>query len=356
MAGTTRRASRRRAKTAIDDGCRRQRHWSIQAQHAALHSRLRGHCHSFGVRGNSTSLRRRVAATKRAGYKWRRRRSHRTRLHWERCTDRRRWWPLPRPRITVRIGDGSPRATSTEEPEGGKLCAMVRTECIAPGGGQSARPMTLRRPPPLDPKGRGDKRRVGKREMSRRRVWHGPATPARSGERWIARPPRSRGGTPHPSGPRLSSDASVSHGRERCSWNAVYGGRGAVRAFTGMNGAPTSRENVPPERNTGGPPGRESHGSGVLRVPQADGGKGMTQTDGHGCRWLVDHRPGDPGGGSAGEGEQVTRCLGPGRDTRGGEPQQDSSSGMWSLESGLRAKDARVRSEGGGWKSARWSE
>jgi hypothetical protein len=223
---------------------------------------------------------------------------------------------------------------------------MVRTECIAPGGGQSARPMTLRRPPPLDPKGRGDKRRVGKREMSRRRVWHGPATPARSGERWIARPPRSRGGTPHPSGPRLSSDASVSHGRERCSWNAVYGGRGAVRAFTGMNGAPTSRENVSPERNTGGPPGRESHGSGVLRVPQADGGKGMTQTDGHGCRWLVDHRPGDPGGGSAGEGEQVTRCLGPGRDARGGEPQQDSSSGMWSLESGLRAKAARVRSEG----------
>jgi RNA-directed DNA polymerase len=121
MAGKTRRASLRRAKKAIYDWCRRHRHLSIKAPHAALHRRLRGHCNSFGVSGNYHSLRRRVEATKRAWYKWLRRRSQRTRLHGERCTERLRWWPLPRPRITVRIGDGSPRATSTEEPAGGNL-------------------------------------------------------------------------------------------------------------------------------------------------------------------------------------------------------------------------------------------
>ena len=43
---------------------------------------------------------------------------------------------------------------------------MGRTERLASGGGQRSRQMTLRRPPNLDPKGRGDKSLVGKREMS----------------------------------------------------------------------------------------------------------------------------------------------------------------------------------------------
>jgi RNA-directed DNA polymerase len=125
MGCKTRRASLRRAKTSIDDWCRRHRHLSIEAQHAALTRRLRGHFNYFGVSGNYGSLRRLVEATKRAWYKWLRRRSPRTRLHWERCTDMLRWWPLPRPRITVRIWDGSPRATSTEEPYGGNLLVRL---------------------------------------------------------------------------------------------------------------------------------------------------------------------------------------------------------------------------------------
>ena len=125
MACKTRRASLRRAKTSIYDWCRRHRHWSIKDQHAALHRRLRGHFHYFGVSGNYNSMMRLVEATKRAWYKWLRRRSPRTRLHWERCTDMLRWWPLPRPRITVRIWDGSPRATSTEEPYGGNLLVRL---------------------------------------------------------------------------------------------------------------------------------------------------------------------------------------------------------------------------------------
>jgi RNA-directed DNA polymerase len=125
MTCTTRRASFRRAKVAIDDWCRRHRHRSIKEQHAALYRRVRGHCNSFGVRGNSTSGMRRVADTKRAWYKGWCRRSQRTRLNWERCSERLRWWPLPRPRITVRMWDGSPRATSTEEPDGGNLLVRL---------------------------------------------------------------------------------------------------------------------------------------------------------------------------------------------------------------------------------------
>jgi RNA-directed DNA polymerase len=106
MGCKTRRASLRRAKTSIYDWCRRHRHLSIEAQHAALTRRLRGHFNYFGVSGNYGSLRRLVEATKRAWYKWLRRRSQRTRLHWERFTDMLRQWPLPRPRITVRIWDG----------------------------------------------------------------------------------------------------------------------------------------------------------------------------------------------------------------------------------------------------------
>ncbi len=102
----TRRASLRRAKQAIYDWCRRHRHQPVEAQHAALGRRLRGHFNYFGVSGNFRSLLRLVEATKRAWYKWLCRRSQRKRLTWERCTDFLRQRPLPRPRITVRIWGG----------------------------------------------------------------------------------------------------------------------------------------------------------------------------------------------------------------------------------------------------------
>jgi RNA-directed DNA polymerase len=99
----TRRASLRRAKQAIYDWCRRHRHQPVEAQHAALGRRLRGHFNYFGVSGNFRSLLRLVEATKRAWYKWLCRRSQRKRLTWERFTDLLRQKPLPHPRITVRI-------------------------------------------------------------------------------------------------------------------------------------------------------------------------------------------------------------------------------------------------------------
>jgi len=106
MGCKTRRASLRRAKQAVYDWCRRHRHQPVEAQHAALSRRLRGHFNYFGVSGNFGSLQRLVEATKRAWYKWLCRRSQRKRLTWERFTDLLRQRPLPHPRITVRIWGG----------------------------------------------------------------------------------------------------------------------------------------------------------------------------------------------------------------------------------------------------------
>ena len=106
MGCKTRRASLRRAKQALYDWCRRHRHQSVEAQHAALSRRLRGHFTYFGVNGNFQSLLQLVGATKRAWYKWLCRRSQRKRLTWERFTDFLRQRPLPRPRIMVRIWSG----------------------------------------------------------------------------------------------------------------------------------------------------------------------------------------------------------------------------------------------------------
>ena len=106
MGCKTRRASLRRAKQALYDWCRRHRHQSVEAQHAALSRRLRGHFNYFGVHGNFQSLLQLVGATKRAWYKWLCRRSQRKRLTWERFTDFLRQRPLPRPRIMVRIWSG----------------------------------------------------------------------------------------------------------------------------------------------------------------------------------------------------------------------------------------------------------
>src|SRR5215471_18771277 len=49
------------------------------------------------------------------------------------------------------------------------------------------------------------------------------------------------------------------------------------------------------------------------RSTQLDGCNGLTQTDRNVCRWLADHRTGDPVRGRAGEGEQVARGPATGR-------------------------------------------
>jgi RNA-directed DNA polymerase len=99
----TRHARLRRSIGAVADWCRRHRHLSVKAQHAALTRRLQGHFNYFGVSGNFRSLLLFVEGAKRAWYKWLRRRSQQAHLTWERFDELLTRFPLPRPRIVVRI-------------------------------------------------------------------------------------------------------------------------------------------------------------------------------------------------------------------------------------------------------------
>jgi group II intron reverse transcriptase/maturase len=102
----TRHARLRRALQSVAEWCRRYRHLPVRVQHAALTRRLVGHFNYFGVNGNFRSLDRLVEVTKRVWFKWLRRRSQRRRLTWDRFELLLERFPLPRPRILVRIWEG----------------------------------------------------------------------------------------------------------------------------------------------------------------------------------------------------------------------------------------------------------
>jgi RNA-directed DNA polymerase len=99
----TRHARLRRSIQNVADWCRRHRHLSVKVQHAALARRIQGHFNYFGVSGNFRSLRNFAEEAKRAWYKWLRRRSQQAHLTWKKFGELLKRFPLPRPRITVRI-------------------------------------------------------------------------------------------------------------------------------------------------------------------------------------------------------------------------------------------------------------
>jgi group II intron reverse transcriptase/maturase len=103
MVCKTRSASLRRIIRTVYDWCRRYRHSSVKEQHAALKRRIQGHFNYFGVSGNFRSLLRVINQVERIWYKWLCRRSQRKRLTWERFQDLLRDFPLPKPRIAIRI-------------------------------------------------------------------------------------------------------------------------------------------------------------------------------------------------------------------------------------------------------------
>lgn len=99
----TRSARLRRTVQNVADWCRRHRHLPVKEQHTALTRRIQGHFNYFGVSGNFRSLLLVIEETKRAWFKWLRRRSQQKHLTWEKFGALLRRFPLPRPRITVRI-------------------------------------------------------------------------------------------------------------------------------------------------------------------------------------------------------------------------------------------------------------
>ena len=106
LACKTRRARLGRAIQAVYAWCRGQRHEEVAVQHAGLRSRWQGHSNYFGVNGNQRSLACLGWHARRAWYKWLNRRSQRTRWTWERFQDLLRDFPLPNPRVMVRIWGG----------------------------------------------------------------------------------------------------------------------------------------------------------------------------------------------------------------------------------------------------------
>ncbi|MGK3989208.1 hypothetical protein WME99_39550 [Sorangium sp. So ce136] len=103
MTCKTRQARLRRAVQAVADFCRSHRHLPVKAQRAALKVRIQGHFNYFGVSGNYRSLLLLFKEAKRRWYKWLRRRSEQAHLTWEGFVELFRRFPLPRPRIKIRI-------------------------------------------------------------------------------------------------------------------------------------------------------------------------------------------------------------------------------------------------------------
>jgi len=93
----------RRSIQAVADWCRRHRHLPVKEQHVALTRRIQGHFNYFGISGNFRSLLLFIEETKRAWYKWLRRRSQQRHLTWEKSDALLKRFPLPRPRIKIRI-------------------------------------------------------------------------------------------------------------------------------------------------------------------------------------------------------------------------------------------------------------
>ena len=100
----TRKARIQRTLKALGDWCRGHRHQPLKEQHVKLVRSLRGHNGYFGVNGNMRSMRQVQHRVIRIWLFWLRRRSQRGRsLTWERFSKYLDRFPLPIPKITVRI-------------------------------------------------------------------------------------------------------------------------------------------------------------------------------------------------------------------------------------------------------------
>jgi len=99
----TQRGRLRRAFKNAAEWCQRQRHLPVDVQHASLTRRLQGHINYFGVSGNLLCVRKVVLRTGSIWRKWLNRRSQRGRMSWKRFREMLERYPLPHPRIAVRI-------------------------------------------------------------------------------------------------------------------------------------------------------------------------------------------------------------------------------------------------------------
>ncbi len=88
-----------RAKKAINQQCRKMRHWSVRDQHQKLCRMLKGHFAYFGISGNSKRL---GGLLFKASYSWRKwlsRRSSKSNIPWAAFAEILKRFPLPQARI-----------------------------------------------------------------------------------------------------------------------------------------------------------------------------------------------------------------------------------------------------------------
>ncbi len=88
-----------RALNRIRQWCKENRHSPIAHQHAQLCAALRGHYGYYGVTGNISALKRYEHEVRRAWRRWLDRRSHTTKMTWERFTRLLKRYPLPAPHL-----------------------------------------------------------------------------------------------------------------------------------------------------------------------------------------------------------------------------------------------------------------
>jgi RNA-directed DNA polymerase len=88
-----------RAVAAVNDWCRRNRHWSLSDQHRHLSSMMRGHFAYYGVGGNSRRLRWFANQVVRVWRKWLSRRDRQGAVPWARFNELLARHPLPSAKI-----------------------------------------------------------------------------------------------------------------------------------------------------------------------------------------------------------------------------------------------------------------
>ena len=88
-----------RAVAAVNDWCRRNRHWSIHDQHRHLSTMMRGHYAYYGVGGNDRRLRWFAHRVVRIWQKWLSRRDRQSVVRWARLNEILERHPLPTARI-----------------------------------------------------------------------------------------------------------------------------------------------------------------------------------------------------------------------------------------------------------------
>src|SRR5580658_4369799 len=91
-----------RAVAAVNDWCRKHRHWSLRDQHRHLSSMMRGHFAYYGVGGNTRRLQGYAWQGVRIWRKWLSRRDRGSVVSWARLGEILRRHPLP----SVKIAHG----------------------------------------------------------------------------------------------------------------------------------------------------------------------------------------------------------------------------------------------------------